>query len=721
MSSESGVKRAYNVSVVIQQVASHVNDISLCEGRDVVICLGRTQSGKSTLYNSLAHGVMHWCKTEEGECLCPLKVNERYPVAVSGDNFFSETKYPRAFELPDGKVFLDTRGFFDTSIDSCAEAAAAILTDIAVHKAKSVRIIWLQPYPLLVSGGVADLDVIGGVLNRVVSEDVPMLFLFNKEFSLDKTADRADKRIVHEAMDHEVGESEEIWPKFQEIALGHIGKIIQMIVETDGSKKRKFLENLREASAELDPSDILNNPVFEHIEERAHYLAHFSRCLETGRVLFIDPRFELSLLSLVEAIDKLPPALEDGSTSCPLNFTKYCRDLVEFRDNFNFRLKEYTSLLKARQLSRIFSVDQETISARMTELRKHEETLERLKDGKQLDKGHEQHLANCFSSSIKTNLEEQKRIEKTIRQIRSEIEEIEGRSPFVDDVAIFAFSFLRTPIYHLVYDKEPFIRVEEELNKHVERFHIVSSESPRFEVWYSLDEYYCKKWKYYVPLFSPITTGHMSELADLGMHMIEFFVLPLVLPFEVGYNVAAFFQRTSNFLTTRLFTSHVKFFIESKVHNRELIEEKTREIQFNEDNLTRLKRELVELDVGKTNLITVQHEIEKTKDEIKKLEWIKAFQERIMVFLGRKIQADGDAMTVENVIENCEPIVEGFFKQKDGMMLELLRILKSETEKIESIDVTSFYNGSVECAKALCPFHKSLETLIEQLSTKAEE
>jgi len=210
---------SFDVSLVVQSVAAHYNDISLCEGRDVVIFLGRTQAGKSSVYNSLAHGMLKWVKEEGKARLLPVKVDKRFPVAGTGDNYFSETVFPHAYELPDKKVFLDTRGFLDTSIDPCAEAAAAILTDIAVRKARSVRVAWLQPYPLLKSGGVADLDIIGRVLNKVVSENAPMLFLFNKEFSLEHSADKSDKDIVSKVNNHEPGESEENWPKFQEIAL----------------------------------------------------------------------------------------------------------------------------------------------------------------------------------------------------------------------------------------------------------------------------------------------------------------------------------------------------------------------------------------------------------------------------------------------------------------------------------------------------------------------
>jgi len=113
----------------------------------------------------------------------------------------------------------------------------------------------------------------------------------------------------------------------------------------------------------------------------------------------------------------------------------------------------------------------------------------------------------------------------------------------------------------------------------------------------------------------------------------------------------------------------------------------------------------------------IQHMVDKTKDEIKKLQWIKAFQERLRIFLERNVKSENgqETMNVEDVIKGCQPIIEEFFRQKDGIMVEFLRVLNMKEESKENVDIASFFSESVECANGLEPFHQSMKSLLEEL------
>jgi len=371
MSTQDSFVGVYNVSQVIKEVGNHYEDIKLCNGRDVVICLGRTQAGKSTLYNSLVHGLHKWKESEEKSVLSPIRINDGFPVAPTGDSFFSETEYPRAYMLPGGKVFLDTRGFFDSRRDYCAEAAAAILTDMAIRISRSVKIVWLQPYPEFHEGGVTNLDQIGSVLNKVVYDGAPILFLFNKELMFQRaSSDSSGRKLAEDVYYHEPEESEDIWPQFHELALREIKKRFDYIIETDGLKRKELLQSLKTVAKSIGCNDsVLSQylPGYSHSEERMKYLAHFQEGFQAKRVLFVDPKFETSIACLRIAIEHLPPALGTGSVDPQnsvikaLNFTNYCDELVQFRATFNGMLKVFVHLMNGFHLTKDNPITEEVI------------------------------------------------------------------------------------------------------------------------------------------------------------------------------------------------------------------------------------------------------------------------------------------------------------------------------------------------------------------------
>ena len=169
----------YNMSQVIDILRKEAPKLQTAEGRDLIIVIGETQAGKSTLINALngskfkgnRYGSLDLVSKggEFAEMGTHLKANE------------SCTEYPTLYHSRDTSYyFLDTRGFFDVRSNGVTETASTFLFEIAVKKAKNVRIIVLSPYDEL-EKGFSDFQRIGRIIAKIVTiTDVNVYFLFNQ-------------------------------------------------------------------------------------------------------------------------------------------------------------------------------------------------------------------------------------------------------------------------------------------------------------------------------------------------------------------------------------------------------------------------------------------------------------------------------------------------------------------------------------------------------------
>jgi len=722
----------YNISVVIEEVAKHTKDIEPCRGKDVIVCLGKTQSGKSTLYNSLAHGVLDYGNTDKGVRLVPVSEkmkNAGYPVAGTGDGVFSETIYPCAYPLPGGQVFLDTRGFCDVSRDSCAEAAAAILTDIAIRQAKSVKIIWVQPYSLL-SGSLTDLDTIGAVLNKVVYVGAPILFLFNKNLEL-KLEDaspegrrkfKKEKSIIDIVDSHEIGESEDVWPEFHEIALREIKKRINHIFETDKAKSDELLKKLRGRAGAVTAScwsdDIIDtlvesDPSFVHVEERASYLAHFSDSFHAGRVQYVDPRFQVSIDWLKNALRQLAPALgagspsSIGSTSKALNFSDYCPELVRFREDFNSRLRDFVIMLKWRSMNRDNPIDPSEIHNKMKEVEKHEKNLADISQGIDLIKYEEMYLKRK-GTWLSANLADKERLECRVKEIDSEIQRIEEGEPFVDCITFSKFKLFGRASCTVTYDKEEFLSFRERLSPNTTQGKVTSTKPPRFEVEYIADE--TNFFRFLSQTIKDKVDLSSINWTDIIKGKISFEDVCKIL--DTAWTVGS---GAYEYFTKKRCEGSVEFLIDSSVHNRLLIEDKRQEKLTQLKNIEMKEREIIESNAAKSLVEAVKREIEKLKKEVTMIRAIGNMREELERVLQKKMPMEGGKfVTLEQIIYGCKPVVEEFFRQNDGIQQEFLRVLNERPHAArESLDVLSLFNDTVHYIQQLQPHFPSFGDLLK--------
>lgn len=168
-------KSRYDTRRVFQLVAEGEERVSSLEGKDVVVVLGIKGAGKSTTINYLIGDDVY--EREDGKL---DRRNEEGTAAIGHEGYC--TVIPALYSSPTSPyAFLDTRGF-DASDRSPEELiAASILTEMAVKKASSVRLMVVSDYSNLTANRGESFTGLGRVLGKiVVGNEVPSLFVFNR-------------------------------------------------------------------------------------------------------------------------------------------------------------------------------------------------------------------------------------------------------------------------------------------------------------------------------------------------------------------------------------------------------------------------------------------------------------------------------------------------------------------------------------------------------------
>jgi len=705
-------KRSDIVRNVICIIRKNRQFIQLCEGKDVILVLGKTQAGKSTLYNALVHGILHQSKKrkEDGnviKCLLPLVVNNDYPVAGIGNGLLSETKYPFAYPLPDGRVFLDTRGFFDSDVnDICSESAAAVLTHIAVSIAKSVKIVWIQPHALLKNNTIRDHDEIGGVLKKIVYKNAPILFIFNKQFSADPelSEDPEIRDVLFKQQFHVPGSEEDEWPLFHEFAMRDITMSLNEICES-------YLQDFKKMMTSKDDAKRESKSDFEkHAEERGGYLSFLKQNLEAGRVFYSDPRYLASIDQIKKAIEDIPPAIakEDSpSEEKVLNFSDFSQGLTTFKNQFTIRLKEFTSILKAINFLKRYPI-LDLIELKKKELQKVKEDFEVILNQKNLEevKAIERKYKEFLTGSLlSAKMSEQQSILDVISKTERAISEIENGKPFrlphdFDEMSLFGI-----PTYTLKYDGPPFVGVEEELYG-CECKEVIKNESPHFEAVY------------------------VSKKPDYDMF---YAVEELSIKFQYS-----FLEFLSVVFGIRHCRGTVFFLIDRKIHDKDLLDHLRDLLDDQRKRLADNKME-IELSKGvKNGRNAVAMTLVNLENDITKLEAIMKFQGR----LGKEyhhskirnyIDENGKRKreylpSLMEEIDECKIIVETLFRGENEDVKAFYEELSYKPKEtlfqdedealINEINIGTIFNESVRWAKELEPQFPGVVALFENIGLK---
>lgn len=176
--------KSFNFQEIYQLVVDNEQNMNT-EGKDVIIFLGVSQTGKSSTINAL-RGVKF---DFDGDFLKVVDDSKVAKVAGMGkQDGISHTKTPSIYPV-DNFLLIDTQGLYDTKEDEYVdkyEVSGSYLIQMAIEKAKSVRCICMVKYSDL-AGGVVEFNKIGKFLQRfficvpkVETDFVPIHFLFNK-------------------------------------------------------------------------------------------------------------------------------------------------------------------------------------------------------------------------------------------------------------------------------------------------------------------------------------------------------------------------------------------------------------------------------------------------------------------------------------------------------------------------------------------------------------
>jgi hypothetical protein len=148
-------------------------------GHDLVVVLGMSQVGKSTIINILRG---FGCKWEEGPHIPKLVITTQPPglvLATMGESTLATTEIPCLYHGFPGYLLLDTCGVGQIGDDHTNLVVSSILIEMICKAAKSVRIVCVATFNQLktLSTFKETMMQIGGLLSDT---EAPILWIFNQ-------------------------------------------------------------------------------------------------------------------------------------------------------------------------------------------------------------------------------------------------------------------------------------------------------------------------------------------------------------------------------------------------------------------------------------------------------------------------------------------------------------------------------------------------------------
>jgi GTPase SAR1 family protein len=485
-------KRSHDLPIILREVEDGEKDIENLEGKNVVIFIGRSQVGKSTTINKLLGKL-----EEQGDGTFFTPETDRRKAAPMNTGLPDEvgkscTRLPISYDSDIGFTFLDTRGFFDTGEDPDGDIAASILTEMAIKRAASVRIVCLERCEDF-ARGLVSFKPMGETLSRLfVGHAVPILFLFNDYRPPVKIAPRfysMTKEQQESKIKSDIRTFADNLLATQEATLLDVGDMVaRRLGKVWGAGIRFFgLEG-----NQTDQQDVLRDDQYQEAVSKARYTAFLRYNFERNNYRYFDPSYPKSTTDLIEALWNLSPV-----SSSSLIFNGYNSARVEFDSAFANRLESMLLLAKTKarisKFSRKILVDLQTESQECVQYYENVLTGQApfTKDGGlELNEGtHNNDLADIDRRKGVLEARKGTLLERKM-SLTQEINDFLEREPSVfwtdrwrEEAGFFEGWWRNHRCYYPL--TTPFVDWTQSLETGTERYNLKDAQSPNLEVFYT--------------------------------------------------------------------------------------------------------------------------------------------------------------------------------------------------------------------------------------------
>lgn len=639
-----------DVHETIDLVAKKIDFVKDCRGKNVVVFIGREQVGKSTTINALLGTKFQYDESNDRNVVqCP---GERFhaPMGSSERQGLMCTVFPAVYhDTTNDLYYLDTQGFFGTDKDPNEVAAASVLLDAAIKSAASVKIVYVEDFEELYKGLTRVQDTVK-LLDRVVlSENVPIFFLYNRyhpsslkapKFYNYNTTDEQKNSMAEEEIETNgfklVKSTKENTRELLERNNRNSNSSSRFAHNASTNEIKRTVEsnnNENEENSEIT-SEEANAAHDAYYKEKCGQIIDFN--FKAKRFGYIDVLSDWSINKLKRNIMQLPTVDKShlSFNCCDSSRTQFSREfeetLLTFIDSINnvyFSIRYPPSLID------------ELLNRNRDEKEHNERLLENLNNGIEIDISDS---LNNFKSRKNQKLNDRQKLQNDLEIVKNKIKKIKHAPPvkYVDypfDEPVGFFKFWRN--HEVKYNENlPFVGVEENLAQGTFRDKIINFNISRFqEYWDSENQrtllkiddddnpVYNFKVKY-----TSASKGRKAStaLAYIGgavaSGILGFFgLVPLCLPLGAAIGLAT---------KKRNCTGIVSFYVryqdkESNVLQR-LQKDSENLVKLLDENKTDLDKIDSELNQGQKQILTAN--IEQIRKNIEVLEDIRAFVQRIL-------------------------------------------------------------------------------------------
>ncbi|HCU07176.1 MAG TPA: hypothetical protein DIC42_06345 [Holosporales bacterium] len=235
---------------------------------DVILFLGNTQVGKSTLINTLL-GCTYVKKKEKNKpSYLELAEGSIIEFTKRGKTVKSETLYPEVHtnsEIP--YLLCDTQGFSDQERSKEEPIVASVLLEMIVNSAKSVRIVLPFSEDQLTNDAARSIRDFCGAIDKLLKRrTAPILFLYNKK----GTSENDDVACAHDRIQTLLKGSEERLEQLAREAESRPGLFRRLRAKLPSLPWVTESSSVHDVSDDFDATDqesMNNSRLKEHLEK----------------------------------------------------------------------------------------------------------------------------------------------------------------------------------------------------------------------------------------------------------------------------------------------------------------------------------------------------------------------------------------------------------------------------------------------------------------------